>query len=186
MSVPSISEAITINCIVKLDASTILSIGGEESPHEIVKSTKFYNAKTNKWTSGPSLSTARMGAGCGLLNRKNPESGLMEKIVVVAGGFNYDNGQLSSAELLYLDEDNTVKGEWVKGPELPLAAFESTMIEFNNSVILIGGAANVDGHHLYQLSSPDGEWKEMKQTMKKNRSKHVAFLVPDELVNCHL
>jgi hypothetical protein len=185
VSVPSIPEAITHNCIVKVDASTLISIGGE-SPQEIVNQTQFYNAKTNTWTSGPSLSTPRMGASCGLLKRKNPESGLIDNVVVATGGFNYDNGQLSSTELLFLNEDNSIKGNWVKGPELPRAAFEATMIEFNNSLIMIGGTGSVDGQHLYKLASTDDKWIEMDQTLKKIRSLHVAFLVPDELVNCHL
>jgi hypothetical protein len=184
-SIPSIPEAVSHNCIAKLDASAILSIG-REGPNGEVNSTQFYDAKTNKWTSGPSMNTARLGVNCGILRRKNPDSGQMEKVVVVAGGFNYVDGQLSSVELLRLNEDNSAKGEWVQGPKLPKAVFEATMIEFNNSLVMIGGTGNVDGHHMYQLTSLDDDWKEMKQTLKKLISNHVAFLVPDELVNCHL
>ncbi len=59
------------------------------------------------------------------------------------------------------------------------------MIEFGNSVILVGGEGVVDGQHLYQLSGPNESWIEMKQTLKVSRFRHIAFLVPDELVNCH-
>jgi len=40
--------------------------------------------------------------------------------------------------------------------DLPESVGHSTMIEYNNSVILIGGSGSVDGHHMYQLSSPKG------------------------------
>jgi len=43
----------------------------------------------------------------------------------------------------------------------------------------------VDGKHMYKLSSPNGHWTEMKQTLKESRYYHASFLVPDELVNCH-
>ena len=65
------------------------------------------------------------------------------------------------------------------------------MIEYKNSVILIGGHGDddvedlLDGYHLYQLSSPNGTWTEMKQTLKNERDNHVSFLVPDEIVNCN-
>ncbi len=71
---------------------------------------------------------------------------------------------------------------WVMGPSLPKAIWASTMNEFQNGVILIGGDKQVD---LYQLTSPNGTWTKMKQTLKVARYGHVSFLVPDELVNCH-
>jgi len=67
-------------------------------------------------------------------------------------------------------------------------AISATMIEYNNSVILVGvdgPSEGVDSNHLYQLSSPTGQWVEMKQTLKQERSRHVSFLVPDNIVNCH-
>ncbi len=60
------------------------------------------------------------------------------------------------------------------------------MIQYNNSVILVGGSSEADGHHLYQLSSPNGRWIKMKQTLKQNRATHISFLVPDDIVNCHM
>ena len=64
-------------------------------------------------------------------------------------------------------------------------AFVKQMIEFQNSVILVGGDGGVDGQHLFQLSSTSGPWVQMKQTLKEPRSKHVSFLIPDALANCH-
>jgi len=74
------------------------------------------------------------------------------------------------------------QGEWVMGPPMPVSAPYSTMVEYNNTVILIGG---VEGRHLYQLSSPNGHWTEMIQTLKYNTTKHVSFLVPDKILNCN-
>ena len=71
------------------------------------------------------------------------------------------------------------KSEWISGPSLPNSAMVSTMIEYQNSVIVI------DGAHLYQLSSSSGPWVEMKQTLKEKRALHVSFLIPDYLTNCH-
>ena len=59
------------------------------------------------------------------------------------------------------------------------------MVEYQNSVILVGGEGGVKGQEMYQLSSPDGPWVEMQQTLKEGRTKHVAFLIPDQIVDCH-
>ena len=82
---------------------------------------------------------------------------------------------------------NDLQTGWVFGPSLlgDLLISDSKMIEFQNSVILIGGGyTHVDGKGLYQLSSPNGEWTKMRQTLREGRMSHVAFLIPDELVDC--
>ena len=105
-------------------------------------------------------------------------------MVVVAGGdyteheFNF----LSSVELLFL---NDFEPSWFMGPSLPKAVGFGTMVEFQNTVIFVGGKGDADGRNLYQLSSPDGTWTEMKQTLRYPRIAHTSFLVPDDLVNCH-
>jgi hypothetical protein len=81
-----------------------------------------------------------------------------------------------------LNEFEESSAGWVMGPSLPKAIWASTMNELQNGVILIGGDKQVD---LYQLTSPNGAWTKMKQTLKGTRGRHVSFLIPDELVNCH-
>ncbi len=165
------------HCLVKINSTTLLSIGGSEDGGPTSK-TSFYNVEKNSWTSGPSLNIARTGLSCGILNWKNPDTNQIEKVIVAAGG-----SQISTVELLLVDESEA--NGWVMGPSLPIVAYLSTMVEYTNSVILIGGEEGVDGRTLYQLTSPKGNWVEMKQSLTLPRSRHVSFLVPDELVNCH-
>ena len=148
--------------------------------------TGFYNAELNEWTPGPSLLTPRGDLTCGILMWRNPDSNILEKIVVAAGGYN-DSDNLNSVELLYLNDD-AIDGGWVVGPDLPKDSYKATMVEYNNTVILIGGSDRPGGSgypYLYQLSSPKESWVTMKQRLKVGRSDHVSFLVPDEIVNCH-
>ncbi len=100
---------------------------------------------------GPNLNTARYVAGCGVLNWMNPQSNQMEKIVVAAAGGN-GGGYLSTTELLYVDRIGSYN--WVMGPSLPLGNGYATMVEFHNSVILVGGYYNTASKDLFQLSSP--------------------------------
>jgi hypothetical protein len=87
--------------------------------------------------------------------------------------------------MLFLNDQNIDNLKWVLGPQLPKTASYGTVLEFQNSIILVGGQGEIDGRHLYQLLSPNGTWTEMKQTLKESRQNHASFLVPDELVNCH-
>ncbi len=173
-------EPVWQHCIVKINSTTLLSIGGSvirgnDAP---ISKTSFYNVEENFWSTGPSLNIARAGLSCGILNWNNPETNQIEKVVVAAGG-----DYLDSVELLFIERGRI--NAWVMGPSLSTTSMMSTMVEYQNSVVLIGGFGGADGRHLYQLSSPNGTWVEMKQTLKEKRFQHVSFLVPDELVNCH-
>jgi hypothetical protein len=166
-----------------------MSIGGRYESH-IIRNTYVYNAELDKWTLGPSFKANRDGLSCGILKVQDPVSNRTQKVVVAAGGKGHGGFHLSPVELLYINEDDDYNkgGEWVAGPELPKAAYDARMI----SVILIGGRGDpvngievVDGFQLYQLFSANVSWIEMRQRLKTNRFQHVAFSVPDELVNCH-
>jgi hypothetical protein len=52
---------------------------------------------------------------CGTMIWKNPETGLEETVVVVAGGHNREK-TLSSSELLFV---NRKTSKWINGPSLP-------------------------------------------------------------------
>jgi hypothetical protein len=131
---------------------------------------------------GPLLNDERWGHSCGVMNWLNPTTNQAEKIVVAAGG-----GYLSSVELLYLEKWETNNEGWLIGPSLQNTAGWTAMVEFEGTVILVGGSdvSKEDYSQLLQLSSPEGPWIELEQTLKNARSYHTAFLVPDELVNCH-
>jgi len=125
-------------------------VGGSETSIGLsapVSATHFYAVHENQWSPGPTLNRARAGAGCGVLNWMNPQTNQMEKIVVVAGGY-----QSSKTELLYVDRIGDYS--WIMGPSLPTNNAVSSMVEFQNSVILIGGQYPIGSRDLYQLSSP--------------------------------
>ena len=179
-------EAVSGHCIVHINSSTIISIGGLNTSSP-VKNTYFYNKKMDKWTSGPSLNTARVDLTCGILFWINPATDNMEKVVVAVGGWNMDQNLKiweNSTELLYFNDIDIIEKQWNLGPDLPIIPYDAAMVEYNNTMILVGGGE--EANRLYQLLSPKGLWVEMKQTLKSKRAGgHVAFLVPDEIVNCH-
>ena len=104
---------------------------------------------------------------------------------IFIGGLDKYGSYLNSVELLFLNAFENNNSGWKEGPSLPLKVDGSAMIEFQNGVIMIGGRGEGDGQRLFKLSSPHGNWTEMKQTLKEPRSHFVSFLVPDEIVSCH-
>ncbi len=137
------------HCLVKINSTTLLLVGGSETDGVVspVSATHFYDVNKNQWIPGPTLNVARAGAGCGLLNWMNPQTNQMEKIVVASGGY-----ESSTTELLYVDRIGDYS--WVMGPSLPTENGFPSMVEFQNSVILIGGGYPNGSKDLYQLSSP--------------------------------
>ena len=116
------------------------------------------------------------------MNWKNEKTGNLEKVIVVVGK---KNGLGDSVELLFLNNFEKENSGWKMGASLTLGGDGIAMVEYQNGVIVIGGRSAGDGRRMFQLTSPFGNWTEMKQTLKEPRSHFVSFLVPDELVNCH-
>ena len=57
----------------------------------------------------------------------------------------------------------------------------------SGGVILIGGDSEDESFlsTLYRLEDAESEWKEMNQKLKHGRDLLTAFLVPDDITNCH-
>lgn len=177
-SLSNLPLPVSRHCMVTINATTLLSIGGLTGDSRSSK-TYFFNSESNQWSLGPDLITPRDDLSCSTVNWKNPSNGQVEKVVVVAGGFN--GAVLSSVELLII---NNIERGWQDGPELPHKVSESVLVEYKNSVVLVGGFGDDDGKHLYQLKSRVGPWIQMETILPVSKSDHLAILIPDELTDC--
>jgi len=169
--IPSLPVTIFGHCMVTVNSTTVMVIGGFQNS-QVSGKTFYFTFPEQSWTKGPELKNKRASHSCGRI-RRNKES--QEMSIIVAGG---------SVEIL--DE---ASNEWQTGPELPFGISFSQMVEDQNGgVVLIGGqsssVSNLDT--LYQL--PHGGqgaiWTKMEQKMKTGRYSHTAFLVPDNIVDC--
>jgi hypothetical protein len=183
--IPNLPTGISSHCLIAIDNYHLMVIGGIAPGDEMCDSgyTRhtyiFYN---NVWSPGPNLTECRARHSCGIMKMMNSTNGETEKVVVVAGGEYYLN-QHNTVELLFW---NNMGQGWVMGPSLPYSLTKSSMVEHQGGVILVGGeSAESKSRQLYQLSSPNGTWVEMRQTLKAPRSDFVAFLIPDELAVCN-
>ncbi len=173
-NMPSLPVTIFDHCMVTVNSTTVMAIGGlHDNPYS--GKTFHFTFGEESWTEGPELKNKRASHSCGKIQR-NKES--QDISIIVAGGF--DGSLLSSVEIL--DEGSN---EWQTGPKLPFGISNSQMVEDQNGgVVLIGGPGNLDT--LYQLphGGQDAVWTEMEQKMNTGRWQHTAFLVPDNIADC--
>jgi hypothetical protein len=183
---PRLPTKVAGHCFIKTSSSALMVIGGMGGDIDdfVTGNTYFYSVSKRQWRSGPPLQTPRAFHSSGILNWNNPETGELEKMIVVAGGVDNNGTFLSSVELLNLGQSDWSASGWRTGPELIFESYKSTMVEFQGSVIIVGNDNQSKGLHLYQLSSPNEPWAMMKQTLKTEQFGLVSFLVPDEIVNC--
>jgi hypothetical protein len=178
-NIPSLPVTIYGHCMVTVNSTTVMAIGGRQNGWYSGK-TFYFTFGEESWTEGPELKNKRLYHSCGKIKR-NHES--QEMSIIVAGSFD-GSSRLSSVEIL--DEGSN---EWQTGPELPFEIDGSQMVEDQNEgVVLIGGSSSSVGSldTLYQLphGGQDAVWTKMEQKMITGRYAHTAFLIPDNTVDC--
>jgi N-acetylneuraminic acid mutarotase len=179
-NIPSLPVTISYHCMVTVNSTTVMAIGGVQNGQRPEK-TFYFTFGEESWTEGPELKNKRGYHSCGKIRRYKESQ---EMSIIVAGGDDGFFSYLSSVEIL--DEDSN---DWQTGPELPFGIGESQMVEDQNGgVVLIGGFSSSGGilDTLYQLphGGQDAVWTKMEQKMKTVRGYHTAFLVPDNIVDC--
>ncbi len=177
-TIPSLPVTIGDHCMVTVNSTTVIAIGGFQNGQRSGK-TFFFTFGEESWTEGPELKSKRACHSCGRIRRAE---GSQEMSIIVAGGL--AENVLSFVEIL--DEGSN---EWQSGKRLPFGISWSQMIEDQNGgVVLVGGQSLSNPYHdsIYQLphGGQDAVWTEMEQKLKTGKSHHTAFLVPDNLVEC--
>ena len=164
------------HCVVKLDDTKILVIGG------YTEKTYIFDFETEEWTPGHPLIYNLNKHACARIEVGN------KPYIVVAGGYvNFGGGNKSmtdTVEILDLVENQG----WIPGKKLPKALNAPSGVSLGSSMIVSGGL-NSDGDlvdDMYKFecttnSIDDCVWKTMEQKLKYVRGGHVSMLIPDSL-----
>ncbi len=178
-NIPSLPVTLIGHCMVTVNSTTVMVIGGEQNGQES-GNTFFFTFGKESWTEGPALKFKRVYHSCGKIRRNKASK---EMSIIVAGSASGFSSVFSSVEIL--DEGSN---DWLAGPKLPFGIYFSEMVEDQNGgVVLIGGVSKYDTlDTIYQLphGGQDAGWTKMEQKMKTGRYQHVAFLIPDNIVDC--
>jgi hypothetical protein len=167
------------HCSVLVNATTLMVIGGSQGGRTS-PNTYYLNTEQGFWTEGPPLAKSRGDHSCGRI-KKNSQS--QDLSIIVVGGWNETD--ISSVEIL-----DPEANEWRRGPDIPNRVMKSSMVEDpNGGVVLLNEWSDWNEYHdvLFQLShgGADAEWIKMEQKVKFRRNGVVAFLIPDNIVDCY-
>jgi hypothetical protein len=125
-NIPVLPVSIAYHCIVLVNATTVMVIGGHQNYEDSGK-TFYFNTEEQSWTEGPELTYKRSYLSCGKI-RKNKDS--QEMSIIAVGG-----SSSSSTEILDVGSN-----EWRNGPELPFGIDTSQLVEDQQGrVVLVGG-----------------------------------------------
>ncbi len=180
---PDLPFAINNHCMIKLNSSWAIQIGGEDREGNTYFMDLNYETEQDvlEYQDGPALLEPRDNHVCGLLTRPGDGS---DQVVVAAGG-SY-SGLKSSSELWTVGSD-----KWIRGPNMPKAKRNGAgaTTPDGKSLLFIGG--NDGSHnsgHIYKLSYQTGSgswsWSKIEQELQVGRVDLVAMFIPDSMVNC--
>ncbi len=180
--VPSLPIPIGYHCMVEVNSTTVLIIGGYQSGQRSAK-TFYLSTKDQSWTAGPDMKTPRYIHSCGRIKKDNASQAA--SIIVVSG---VGDGFVTLTSVEILDEGSN---SWRTGPELPIPIVLTQMVnDLNGGVVLVGGYTYNPNfgllNTLWQLphGGNDAVWTLMAQKLKTSRYRHTAFLVPDSIATC--
>jgi hypothetical protein len=103
---PDLPLEVSYHCLVSLNDTTLLLIGGRLQGGTYSKATYYYNTDHNTWTDGPSLTIGRDDHSCALF--KSPQHGHTDTVIVTGG---FDGGELASTEFLNLESNSWQSGK---------------------------------------------------------------------------
>ncbi len=179
------------HCMIKVDDSTVIFTGGEQSTYwpvfEIkhLNDTHFFNS-INGWTIGPQLLVEKNLHACGLFRDRTT----CDVIAVVTGGA--DSITSARTNLLAVNEldPTTTSGPWIDGPLLPqgIIAPSGITTQDGKEFLVVGGHPadpylDWTSHtSIYSMSCWNllCIWSILDQQLTTFRSWGVALLVPED------
>jgi hypothetical protein len=109
---PDLPYAVEGHCLVGVNSSTALLCGGQNSGWylyntHILNACYYMDLEDHSWSKGPFMMTKRVQHSCGIFKSAAHQG---RNVVIVAGGYNYDDDYLDSVEFL-----DPTTNTWNKG-----------------------------------------------------------------------
>lgn len=173
----SLPNPMTDHCMVKINESAIILIGGINSS-TVYFYTPIPGSFYNLWSQGPSLPRPRNGMACGLV----------KNLVIITGGI---SGQDFLKSTLILDLNRVGQG-WIPGPDIPgHPLYRPSLVSTGKTVILFGGIIPFAASYSSSLlelqcqSVTQCQWRLMKQKLHQGRYSTVGMLLPSQMTQCN-
>ncbi len=188
-------EKLVFHCSMKVNATTIMVLGGYTEGKSTEKTYFFNRAAGDNWIVGPELMKARYRHGCGYAFLRTPK-GERRQIAIAVGGYEREKQKTKTTEVLRLDWNNPI---WIPGPNLPNGIGIAAAVGLTTTdgrFLLIGGQKNYlrgnlgsilelncdvgVGHNKGMRFKESCRWITMKQKLKQPRSAFLAMIVPSK------
>lgn len=119
---PSMPTKTYGHCMVMMNTTSIIIIGGYQNNEIFLKDTYILNTEKDSWIKGPPLKQGRNHHSCGRIRNE-----LLDAIIVVGGYSGLNQTLLSTVEIL-----EKGASEWSNGPELPFGISGAQMVIGSN------------------------------------------------------
>jgi len=176
LNLKDMPTALDGHCIVKLDRSKILLIGGWDDKSMQSSETLIFDLENQQWSDGPRMRQGRTGHGCVKSNLGG------KPIIWVTGGYDRKSRLQSTEYLEDLDQG------WKSGPDLPytLSLHKMVASEDSKAVYVTGGGGRKNNGQLIEMkcsgSTPDTcAFKPSATTNRVDRYHHIALPITDSV-----
>ena len=165
------------HCLVRLNETTAMLIGGSYAPGGYSGATYLYDIPTETWTDNCALNVGRFLHACGVAIDEADGA----KIVVAAGGY---------AGLAYDNTEIWVEGsnEFVFGPRMPRQMFGAAAVDTpDGDVLVIGGYSDdqpLTSIYRFHCYNRNCQWTKTAQETRYPRHYSVALIADDLITTC--
>ncbi len=168
---PNLPETVAKHCLVKLNSSTAMMIGGDNELDPVKRKTFFLDIQTGRSLPGPELNMARCWHKCGVL--LDPGDG-NHQVVLAAGGLNGD--YLKSTEMWVVGSNQG----WTEGPDLPVHINHAEEVVVNNvnKLLVVGCGEPETMMYLFEHDWNEGWiWSKLDQELSMPRKRSMSMLI---------
>ncbi len=175
-------ESLSLHCLVSLGQDVAILIGGRTSSFQTLPLAWSISVSTIDWTAQASLSIGRHSHACGVLQADNKVG---SKLVIAAGGENFED-ILSSVETLLVNDNDTIMARnWEVGPTLPIPLSDAATASHKSALYIIGGTTYLDNSglvfrlHCFNLDEAIScSWAKIEYEIKMPTTMGLALMIP--------
>ena len=168
---PPLPEPLFGHCAVGINKTHVFIAGGiSGNDYKPTNKAWILNVRTGKFKQVNHFADPRFAHVCGFVTDLHGN-----KAIAVAGG-NGDGGLTISTPIFVLSEL-----KWGLAPPIPEPTHSAGVVQFNNTILVIGGA-DANGEKLksiFELNCEEENWVKWKVSLEDPRSAMVAVTVPE-------
>ena len=157
--------------LTRISDTQVMMTGGRAGNSEETDEAWIYDSFLDEWTEIESFAVARENHVAGLVQGTDGS-----KYVVIAGGFDMEDGLERSAEVYSLRNQT-----WTKGPDLPFRLHRPEVVPYEWSFLIVGGYVNgTYSDNIVYFDPVTFDWVVLPDKLQQARASHIVMVVPKD------